>query len=873
MKVNKKNTPDYVEDIISSDMSDVLIGAFNRYAKEVISDRAIPDVRDGLKPVQRRIIYDMFTQGQTYNKPTVKSATIVGHVMGHLHPHGDSSIYDSLVHMSQSWKMEAPLIAFQGNNGSIDDDPAAAYRYTEAKLSLLSEYLCRDLNKNVVRMIPTFDDKSLEPTVLPSRFPNLLVNGTQGIAVGSTTYIPPHNLAEVIDATIYRIKHKGCNLDDILQFIKGPDFPTGGIIDDTNAIRSIYESGKGSFYLYCKSHIDEKENSIVITQIPFGVVKIAFVAALNKRKDSDKLDNIEEIIDESAKDEVNIVIKIKENANPQDILNYLQTKGALRTTISCNYLAIDHGHPKTMPLLDVLDSYIAHQVDVSTKAYNFDLQSDKDRLEIVDGYMKCYSILNEIIEKIKKCSGKDGVKKMLEADYGFTPRQSEAIAMMPLYRLSNTDIVALKEEKITLEKDINDINDILNNPDLLDNTIVSTLKEIKKQFTTERKTEILTQKREFETVSTTKLIAKEDVYVSITYDGYSKRSTFKSYNAAQRANNDSDPLNLPKMKEGDHLVFNSVCNTHQFLLLFTNLGNYGYVPVYGLSDLKWKEEGKHINNLIKLSANEKIVKVFKLNEFREGLNVVILTKLNKIKRTTLKEYEQDIPTKKVCKACKLSGKDDRVVDVCISSGNSDLIIVDNLGRVSRFNENQIPLTAVVTQGVIAMSLGMEKAPLVSIVSLNSDEVTQLLCLSESRAVRIISSSKIDCDKRLGKKINLIKILKKNPFKIISVEKVNKRQSQIVSCVTTDMVYGINLTDLSPIDLGSEMRVNLNDIPSNQKIIAFNDFGEVIDENTKVEKPSITKVEIATKVKDCGTTQLSLFDMFSMGSNNDNNKED
>lgn len=864
MKANKKNEVKYQEDIVNSDMSDVLIGAFNRYAKEVISDRAIPDVRDGLKPVQRRIIYDMFTQGQTYNKPTVKSATIVGHVMGHLHPHGDSSIYDSLVHMSQSWKMEAPLIAFQGNNGSIDDDPAAAYRYTEAKLSQLSEYLCRDLSKNVVRMIPTFDDKSLEPTVLPARFPNLLINGTSGIAVGSTTYIPPHNLSEVIDATIYRIKHKGCNLDDVLQFIKGPDFPTGGIIDDTNAIRSIYESGKGSFYLYCKSHIDEKEHAIVITEIPFGIVKISFVAALNKRKESDKLDNIEEIIDESANDDVNIVIKIKENANPEDILNYLQTKGALRTTISCNYLAIDHGHPKTMPLLDVLDSYIDYQIDVSTKAYNFDLQSDRDRLEIVDGYMKCYSILNEIIEKIKKSQGKEGVKKMLETDYGFTPRQSEAIAMMPLYRLSNTDIVALKEEKEDLEKEVERIVEILNNSDLLDNTIVSTLKEIKKQFEAERKTEILQEKREFEAVSTTKLIAKEDVYVSITYDGYSKRSTFKSYNAAQKANMENDPLNLPKMKEGDHLVFNSICNTHQFLLMFTNLGNYGYVPVYGLTDLKWKEEGKHINNLIKLAANEKIVKVFKLDKFRDGLNVVILTKLNKIKRTTLKEYEQDGPTRKVCKACKLSGKDDRVVDVCISSGNSDLIVVDNLGRASRFNENQIPLTALVTQGVIAMSLGMEKVPLVSIVSLNSDEISMLMCLSSRRAVRLISSTKIDSDKRLGRKIGLIKKLQKDPFKIISVEKVNKKQSQMVSCITQDAVYAINLTDLKPIDPGSEMRVNLTDIPSNQNIIAFNDFGEIIDENTKIEKPVITKIEVANNVKDSADTQMSIFDMFLSG---------
>ena len=308
MKTTK--TPKYTENIVDSSISDVLIGAFNRYAKEVITDRAIPDARDGLKPVQRRIIFDMFDQGQVYEKPTVKSATIVGHVMGHYHPHGDSSIYDALVHLSQTWKMEAPLIDFQGNNGSIDDDPAAAYRYTEARLSKLSEYLVKDIDKDTVRMVPTFDDKNLEPTVLPARFPNLLVNGTSGIAVGSATYIPPHNLGEVIDATIYRIRHKNSTLDDLMNYGKGPDFPTSGIIYDKETLHSLYETGRGNFYLYCRCHIDEGENTIVITEIPYGLVKIDFVASLNKRKNQDHLDNIEEIIDESAKDYVKIVLKI-----------------------------------------------------------------------------------------------------------------------------------------------------------------------------------------------------------------------------------------------------------------------------------------------------------------------------------------------------------------------------------------------------------------------------------------------------------------------------------------------------------------------------------------------------------------------------------
>lgn len=868
MKSDKnKKVISYQEEIVDSDMSDVLIGAFNRYAKEVITDRAIPDSRDGLKPVQRRIIFDMYSQGQVYSKPTVKCATIVGHVMGHLHPHGDSSIYDALVHLSQNWKMEAPLVSFQGNNGSIDDDPAAAYRYTEAKLSPLSDYMCMDLDKDTVKMIPTFDDKSLEPSVLPSRFPNLLVNGTSGIAVGSVTYIPPHNLAEVIDAAIYRIKHKRCNLSEISQFVKGPDFPTGGIIDDKNALNNLYETGKGSFYLYCKSHIDEQDNCIVITEIPFGVVKINFVSALTKRKESDKLDNIEEIIDESANDDVKIVIKIKDGARPLDIYNYLQSKGALRTTIACNFLAIDHGHPKCMSLLDMLDSFINHQRDVSTKAYRYDLKSSQDRLEIVSGYMKCYSILNEIIEKIKKCSGKDGVKKMLQSDYQFTERQAEAIAMMPLYRLSNTDIVALKAELEQLKNTIATIENILSDRDLLDNTIVDILKDVRKKFSTGRKTEILDEKQSFDSVDTTKLISKEDVYVAITYDGYAKRSSIKSYQFSAKANSDSDPLNLPKIKPGDHIVYNGILDTHQSLLLFTNLGNYAYIPVHMLTDLKWKEEGKHINNLVKLSANERIVKVFAIDEFKNGLNVVILTKANKIKRTSLSEYKQDAITKRSFKACKLSGKDDVVVDVAISSGNSDLIVVDALGRASRFNEADIPLTSITTLGVKAISSGIENADMVSLVSLHSKEVSLLLVLSKGRAARLISSSDIETTERLKEKTKLIKALKKNPWQIISVSKVNKIKgsSNLVSVTTAESSYVIDLGSLSPIKPDSEMRENLPNI-GKKDIIAYNCNGSKIGKDSLVEEGRVQKVEVVKAKSEDVSTQLSLFDLFEKDKN-------
>lgn len=860
MKSNKK-TVTYNEEIIPSGISQVLIGAFNRYAKEVITDRAIPDARDGLKPVQRRILFGRYAKGEISTKPTTKCATIAGDVMGHYHPHGDSSIYDALVHLSQPWKREAPLVDFQGNNGSIDNDPAAASRYTEARLSALSDFRTRDIDKNTVRRVPTFDDKSLEPTVLPARFPNLLVNGTSGIAVGSATYIPPHSLGEVVDACIYRLKHKRATLDELRQYIKGPDFPTGGILDDKEAIHRLYETGKGSLYLYAKCHIDEGENSIVITEIPYDVVKIDFVAALTKRKDTDHLDNIDEIVDESAKDDVKIVIKIKKGANPSDILNYLESKGALRNTIACNFLAIDKGHPKCRSLRELVDSFISHQREVSTRAYQYDLQSAKDRLEIVEGYRKAYSILNEVIEKIKKCSGKEGVKKRLESDYGFTPRQSEAIARMPLYRLSNTDIRALKKEQDELNNQIEEYNGILSDPSKLDNTIVKTLSEIRKTFAIARKTQILDEKQVFTSIDPTKLIAKEIVYVSLTEDGYAKRTNEKSYLATVKTITD-DPLFLPKRKPGDRLVFDGKADTHESILFFTSLGNYGRLPIHLLPEGKWKEEGKHLNNLVTRKANEKIVKAFLVDEFKKGLNVLRLTKRNKIKRTALVDFAQDGLTKHLLRACKMLNKDDELVDVEISTGNSDVVVVDVLGHASRFNEGDVPLVSTAARGVKAIASSIEQVPLLTMVTLSSKEVTLLLAVSKKKAARLINSAKIPTTERLGAKVNLIKVLKKNPYELVSVRKAERIRGQVsyASLVTPESNTAMDLANLQPIDLNSERRENVPNL-GKTLIRGVNDFGSTIGPDSLVETPRPAKAVTIQAKADDGETQLSLFDLF------------
>lgn len=845
------------ENIVDSEITNVLIGAFNRYAKEVITDRAIPDARDGLKPVQRRIIYDMYACGQVYSKPTVKSATIVGHVMGHFHPHGDASIYDALVHLSQPWKMEVPLVDFQGNNGSIDDDPAAANRYTEARLAQISEYMVGEIDKNTVKMVPTFDDKSLEPTVLPSRFPNLLVNGTQGIAVGSSTYIPPHNLGEVIDATIYRIRHKETDLDSIMKFIKAPDFPTGGLIDDKEAIQKLYETGRGSFPLYC--NIEVAENEIIIKEIPYGIVKKNFVATLAKKKETDHLDNITEIVDESANEDIRISVRIKEGTDPSPILNYLQTKGLLKNTISCNFLAIDNGHPRTMPLIEVLDSFINHQREISTKAFQFDLKTALDRVEILEGYLKVQSILSEVIEKIRKASGKEGVKTMLKTDYKFTERQAEAIAMMPLYRLSNTDIVALKEEKKNLDQKIVSLRELLADQNKLDSSIIDILKAIKNKFATPRKTQILDEKQNFDSVDRTKLIAKESVYVAITADGYAKRSSVRSY---QSVANLSQDIPLPSMKAGDHLVFDMLSDTHESLLLFTSAGRYAYVPVYMLQDNKWKEEGKHLNNILSFEPNEKIVKVFKVKDFYEGLNVVMLTEKNKIKKTPLSEFKTVASKPKLVRACMLSSKDDKLVAAEITTGNSDVLVVDEIGRASRFHEDMIPAAHLSAKGVGAIAAGVDTHPLVGLITLSSKEVSLLLLGMDRPAARLISTRDIPSTQRLGAKTALISQFKTFSVKIVGLKKIvgSKADAPKVICYTPESNFPLDISALNPVKVRTEVVANLKDL-EDSNIAGFHDFGSVIDENFKPEEPRAKRAEpIKAKTEDV-STQLSLLDIF------------
>ena len=611
MAKKKEIVEEIVENIVPTTLDDLMGDRFDIYAKDVIQDRAIPDARDGLKPVQRRIIYAMYKTGNTIDKPTKKCAHIVGEVMGKYHPHGDTSIYEALVRMSQPWAMRLPLIDFQGNNGSMDGDSAAAYRYTEARLAALSQELVRDLDKDTVDMGLTFDDTEFEPTVLPARFPNLLVNGTSGIAVGMATEIPPHNLREVVAALVYRIQHPSCPIETLMRLVPGPDFPTGGTIYRSQGLSDIYLTGRGKIEVASKTQIVEEggKAQIIISEIPYGITKSSLVLSIDKLRHDKSLPGIEEVRDETDKEGVRIAVDIKSGFKPEPILNYLYSKTQLRSSFSANMVAIVNGRPVTMDLLSYCDTYIAHQVEVITRRTRYDLAKSESRLSIVDGLIKAASIIDEVIKIIRASNDKQDSKRNLEARFDFTPDQSEAIVMMPLYKLSHFDVNVVIEEGKALREAIATYKKILASRDELDKLLIEDLRKIAKQYGDERRT-VIEDEAGKKSVDARDLIARETNMLVVTRDGYVKRSSLASWKGSG-----GHTGARPGLKSGDTLVFSQKVDTTDYLLMFTTKGNYLYVPIHLIKPNKWLDEGLHINYAASLPADEKIVAAFALSKF------------------------------------------------------------------------------------------------------------------------------------------------------------------------------------------------------------------------------------------------------------------
>ncbi|WP_143224627.1 DNA topoisomerase IV subunit A [Acholeplasma laidlawii] len=760
-KIDKKLDKFIEEKIEKVLLEDIMSSRFGRYSKYIIQDRALPDARDGLKPVQRRILYAMGQMGLAFNKSYKKSARIAGEVMGKYHPHGDSSIYEAMVRMSQDFKMRVPLVDMHGNNGSIDGDSAAAMRYTEARLSKEAEFLLKDIDKRTVNFVPNFDDEEQEPTVLPARFPNLLVNGAMGISAGYATKIPPHNLNEVIDATIALIDNPNITNDEILKYIKGPDFPTGGIVQGKAGIKEALTTGSGKIIIRAKMNVEEMSKSqdrIVITEIPYEVNKADLVRQIDNLRINNNIEDILEIRDETDQEGLRIAIDLKKGADAQFIQNYLLKSSDLQVNYNYNMVAILKHRPVLSGAFELLKVYLEHQKEVVTNRSNYELERATKRNHIVDGLIQMTSVVSEVIEEIRKSKNKADSKENIQKRFGFSELQAEAIVMLQLYRLSTTDIQALLDEKDTLYKEITRLEQILSNERILLKTIKSELQEVQTLLPSPRRTEL---EAEIETIKIDEkdLISDEQTYVAITKDGYVKRASLRSVVASKEVG----------LKENDAMLYEEELNTLDTLLLFTNLGQYIYLPVYKIEEQKWRDLGVYINNIVPTSKGETIIRVLKVSDFSIDQKILLTTKQGQMKQVNLADFEVSRYNRPL-RAMKLS-KDDELVSVDYNQLDN-IVAISKHGYVLRFDTEELPVYGLTAGGVKSMALAEGDEVAVAFYAKESDDFYFLT----SRG-HIIKDTVLELPKyaRNRRGIILVDRIKTSPHFIISASRVSKTQ--------------------------------------------------------------------------------------------------
>lgn len=787
-------------------LEDVLGDRFGRYSKYIIQERALPDVRDGLKPVQRRILYAMYSSGNTHDKNFRKSAKTVGDVIGQYHPHGDSSVYEAMVRLSQDWKLRHVLIEMHGNNGSIDNDPPAAMRYTEAKLSLLAEELLRDINKETVSFIPNYDDTTLEPMVLPSRFPNLLVNGSTGISAGYATDIPPHNLAEVIQATLKYIDNPDITVNQLMKYIKGPDFPTGGIIQGIDGIKKAYESGKGRIIVRSKVEEETLRNGrkqLIITEIPYEVNKSSLVKRIDELRADKKVDGIVEVRDETDRTGLRIAIELKKDVNSESIKNYLYKNSDLQISYNFNMVAISDGRPKLMGIRQIIDSYLNHQIEVVANRTKFELDNAEKRMHIVEGLIKALSILDKVIELIRSSKNKRDAKGNLIEVFEFTEEQAEAIVMLQLYRLTNTDIVALEGEHKELEALIKQLRHILDNHDALLNVIKEELNEIKKKFKSERLSLIEAEIEEIK-IDKEVMVPSEEVILSMTRHGYIKRTSIRSFNASG-----VEDIGL---KDGDSLLKHQEVNTQDTVLVFTNKGRYLFIPVHKLADIRWKELGQHVSQIIPIEEDEVVINVFNEKDFNTDAFYVFATQNGMIKKSTVPLFKTTRFNKPLI-ATKVKENDD-LISVMRFERDQLITVITNKGMSLTYNTSELSDTGLRAAGVKSINL---KAEDFVVMTEGVSENDTILMATQRGSLKRISFKILQVAKRAQRGITLLKELKKNPHRIVAAHVVTGEHSQYTLYSKSNEEHGL-----------------INDIHKSEQytngsfIVDTDDFGEVID---------------------------------------------
>lgn len=771
------------KDFIELPLEDVIGDRFGRYSKYIIQERALPDVRDGLKPVQRRILYAMHEDKNTHENNFRKAAKTVGTVIGNFHPHGDTSVYDAMVRLSQEWKMRYDLVEMHGNNGSIDGDPPAAMRYTEARLAKVTKELLEDIEKETVDFIPNFDDTNKEPIVFPAKLPNLLLNGSTGISAGYATNIPPHNLKEVIDAVILKIDNPDATVDDLMKKIKGPDFPTGGIVQGIDGIKQAFKTGKGRVVVRGKTSIEKMRGNreqIVIEEIPFDVNKANLVRKIDELNAERKVEGIAEVRDETDRTGLRIVIDLKKDADSEGVLNYLFKNTDLQVIYHYNMVAIEDKTPKLLPLVNILDAYIKHQKEVVTRQTTYDLKKAEERAHIVEGLMKAISILDELIQTIRNSQNKADAKKNIIQKYEFTDAQAEAILSLQLYRLTNTDITQLRNEKSDLAKKIDQYKEILTNPKVLFQTIKQDLQRIKKTYGDSRRTAIEAEIEEIK-INIEVTVPSETVIVSVTKEGYIKRTSPRSYAASNK-----DDLTI---KSTDHVIRLLEVDTTDNVLLFTNTGKYVCIPVHELPDIRWKDTGVHLSNMTTFEANERIVQCIPVREFTKDNYLVFLTKQGMIKKSEQHIYQSSRYARSLI-ALNLRDNDE-VVNVLETNGNQDLFIATHLGYGVSFNESEISPVGQRALGVIGIQL--KEADYV-INGQIIDQTADLFIATQRGACKRMKADIFDKTSRARRGTLMLRELKTKPHRLVGFYRIDS-EDQYVLLTNQEKKISINPYEL------------------------------------------------------------------------------
>ena len=814
--VKKKQIEDKTR-YIPEHLEDIMGNGFSRYAKYIIQERALPDARDGLKPVQRRILYAMYHDGNTWDHPYRKSAKTVGLVIGNYHPHGDTSVYDALIRMSQDWKVRLPLIDVHGNNGSIDDDPAAAMRYTEARLAKVTEVMEDDLDKDTVEMAPNFDDTENEPTVLPVPFPVMLVNGATGIAAGYATNMPPHNMNETVDATIYRIQNPECSLEDLMEIIPGPDFPTGGIVQGAKGIHDAFETGKGRVVVRAKCEIEQTRTNqqIIITEIPYEVIKGQLVKKMDEIRLSKDIDGVLDVRDESDRNGMRIVVDVKKEADANLILNYFYKNTDLQIYYNYNNVTIIDKRPVQVGLCGLLDAFIAFRKEVVLKRSRYELDKMEKRTHIIEGLMKAVSILDEVIRIIRASKDKADSKKNLMNEFGFDEPQAEAIVSMRLYRLSNTDIQILRNEFAQLVNRIEETKAIIENENVLKSVIIKELRAVKNEYGDARRTKIEKEVQDI-VIDKAAMVTSERVVVTCSRDGYVKRVSLRSYNASSDTSTG--------LKNGDVLIGTLECDTLDTLLLFTSKGNYASLPVWQIQEAKWKDMGVHLNSVIRIDGDDKIINAIVIKDFNTYAWIVTLSSNGQIKKTPVSAWKVD-RNSKVMTAMNIA-KNAEMLNAFIAYHDQKIVVVSKEGYSYQFAMDQLPSTGVKSKGVKALNTSKDDA-LAYGCAINADTSALLYVTSTGACKRVHMEEVVEGNRPM--KGNLIcKKLKTNPSILRYVKGVTPgdnlvfMDSQNHEIHVSDVPFKTRETGFSsPVTMESEWSMLMNieecriiDIPEN-----------------------------------------------------------